>query len=288
MRLWSWDFEEVCWVAGNSGLRTDGGRGVALLPHCGTKAITTPLPCSSTLCYTPTSPPPPCLPILQRQPVGLSLCACQESNDKYENHDGVEHMFPAVPWRAQAIRVMQDQSAGHIFNMDGAGADGNATPRMAAYGASKRSLVRGEGSAARAAQGQRNRVPLRVRGSRHKRGGAALAGCHAGSTAGGAHLHSMPTCAHWDLPRPHCTTHTHSMLIWTSHCRTAGHTHTHAHCMLIGTSHCLTPRRAGAAGQEPQRGAHTGKWPQCVRACVCSCNGAQHVGLGKMTPTPLL
>jgi len=42
---------------------------------------------------------------------------------------------------SQAIRVMQDQPAGHIFNMDGAGADGNATPRMAAYGASKRSLA---------------------------------------------------------------------------------------------------------------------------------------------------
>lgn len=41
----------------------------------------------------------------------------------------------------EAIRVMQDQPAGHIFNMDGAGADGNATPRMAAYGASKRSLA---------------------------------------------------------------------------------------------------------------------------------------------------
>ncbi len=45
-------------------------------------------------------------------------------------------------WSSQAIRVMQDQPAGHVFNMDGAGADGNATPRMAAYGASKRSLVR--------------------------------------------------------------------------------------------------------------------------------------------------
>lgn len=30
---------------------------------------------------------------------------------------------------------------GHIFNMDGAGADGNATPRFAAYGASKRGLM---------------------------------------------------------------------------------------------------------------------------------------------------
>ena len=29
---------------------------------------------------------------------------------------------------------------GHIFNMDGAGADGGATPRFAAYGATKRCL----------------------------------------------------------------------------------------------------------------------------------------------------
>ncbi len=35
----------------------------------------------------------------------------------------------------QAIRVMREQPAGgHIFNMDGAGADGGATPRFAAYG----------------------------------------------------------------------------------------------------------------------------------------------------------
>lgn len=37
---------------------------------------------------------------------------------------------------------MRDQpSGGVIFNMDGAGADGNATPRFAAYGATKRSLT---------------------------------------------------------------------------------------------------------------------------------------------------
>ena len=37
---------------------------------------------------------------------------------------------------------MREQSAGgHIFNMDGAGADGGATPRFAAYGATKRSLA---------------------------------------------------------------------------------------------------------------------------------------------------
>ena len=41
-----------------------------------------------------------------------------------------------------AIKAMRQQSSGgHIFNMDGAGADGNATPRFAAYGATKRSLV---------------------------------------------------------------------------------------------------------------------------------------------------
>eukprot|EP00475_Leptophrys_vorax_P023766 TRINITY_DN32665_c0_g1_i1.p1 TRINITY_DN32665_c0_g1~~TRINITY_DN32665_c0_g1_i1.p1 ORF type:complete len:395 (-),score=-9.15 TRINITY_DN32665_c0_g1_i1:243-1367(-) len=42
----------------------------------------------------------------------------------------------------EAMRVMRAQpSGGHIFNMDGAGADGNATPRFAAYGATKRSLA---------------------------------------------------------------------------------------------------------------------------------------------------
>ena len=41
----------------------------------------------------------------------------------------------------QAVRVMKDQErGGHIFNMDGAGADGNATPSFAAYGATKRCL----------------------------------------------------------------------------------------------------------------------------------------------------
>lgn len=41
----------------------------------------------------------------------------------------------------EGIRVMRDQpQGGHIFNMDGAGADGGATPRFAAYGATKRSL----------------------------------------------------------------------------------------------------------------------------------------------------
>eukprot|EP00889_Picochlorum_renovo_P007107 jgi/Picre1/34137/NNA_001612.t1 len=40
-----------------------------------------------------------------------------------------------------AINCMKNQpNGGHIFNMDGAGADGNATPRFAAYGATKRSL----------------------------------------------------------------------------------------------------------------------------------------------------
>jgi chlorophyll(ide) b reductase len=41
----------------------------------------------------------------------------------------------------EAIRVMRTQrGGGHVFNMDGAGADGGATPRFAAYGATKRSL----------------------------------------------------------------------------------------------------------------------------------------------------
>jgi len=42
----------------------------------------------------------------------------------------------------QAIELMRRQEGGgHIFNMDGAGADGSATPRFAAYGASKRGLA---------------------------------------------------------------------------------------------------------------------------------------------------
>lgn len=41
-----------------------------------------------------------------------------------------------------AIRLMRDQACGgHIWNLDGAGADGGATPRFAAYGATKRSLA---------------------------------------------------------------------------------------------------------------------------------------------------
>lgn len=41
----------------------------------------------------------------------------------------------------EAIRVMRNQrNGGHVFNMDGAGADGGPTPRFAAYGATKRSL----------------------------------------------------------------------------------------------------------------------------------------------------
>lgn len=41
-----------------------------------------------------------------------------------------------------AIKCMRRQKAGgHVFNMDGAGADGNPTPRFAAYGATKRALA---------------------------------------------------------------------------------------------------------------------------------------------------
>jgi chlorophyll(ide) b reductase len=39
-----------------------------------------------------------------------------------------------------ALRVMLPQGQGHIFNMDGRGADGTATPEMAAYGATKRAI----------------------------------------------------------------------------------------------------------------------------------------------------
>jgi chlorophyll(ide) b reductase len=40
-----------------------------------------------------------------------------------------------------AIKTMRrQQRGGHIFNMEGAGANGNPTPRFAAYGATKRAL----------------------------------------------------------------------------------------------------------------------------------------------------
>ncbi|XP_071725197.1 chlorophyll(ide) b reductase NOL, chloroplastic-like [Rutidosis leptorrhynchoides] len=42
----------------------------------------------------------------------------------------------------EAIKMMQSQArGGHIFNIDGAGSDGRPTPRFAAYGATKRSVV---------------------------------------------------------------------------------------------------------------------------------------------------
>ncbi|KAJ7949464.1 chlorophyll(Ide) b reductase NOL, chloroplastic-like [Quillaja saponaria] len=42
----------------------------------------------------------------------------------------------------EAMKMMQNQPrGGHIFNIDGAGSDGRPTPRFAAYGATKRSVV---------------------------------------------------------------------------------------------------------------------------------------------------
>lgn len=42
----------------------------------------------------------------------------------------------------EAINMMRNQPrGGHIFNIDGAGSDGRPTPRFAAYGATKRSVV---------------------------------------------------------------------------------------------------------------------------------------------------
>ena len=41
-----------------------------------------------------------------------------------------------------AMQVMQKQTGGgHIFNMDGAGADGMPTPQYAAYGATKAGML---------------------------------------------------------------------------------------------------------------------------------------------------
>ena len=41
-----------------------------------------------------------------------------------------------------ALQIMSAQeSGGHVFNMDGAGADGNATPNYAVYGATKSGIA---------------------------------------------------------------------------------------------------------------------------------------------------
>jgi len=43
--------------------------------------------------------------------------------------------------RAAILTMSKQQTGGHIYNMDGAGSDGGATPNFAAYGASKYALV---------------------------------------------------------------------------------------------------------------------------------------------------
>ena len=63
------------------------------------------------------------------------LCLMLSDAGKLDRYAELGHVL-------QAIRVMRKQSSGgHIFVMDGAGADGNATPRFAAYGATKRGLA---------------------------------------------------------------------------------------------------------------------------------------------------
>jgi chlorophyll(ide) b reductase len=52
-----------------------------------------------------------------------------------------------------ALRVMLPQGRGHIFNMDGRGADGTATPEMAAYGATKRAIPQLTNSLAKETEG---------------------------------------------------------------------------------------------------------------------------------------
>ena len=122
---------------------------------------------------TPTPPPPhttPLPPPLERgRPDGRScgndfVCSLQCILYRFSKH-------PCNPPRPPRS---------HIFNMDGAGADGNATPRFAAYGATKRSLaqlgkslsaelgmlVRGEGGGTREGREERGGEP----GGRGERG----------------------------------------------------------------------------------------------------------------------
>ena len=87
--------------------------------------------------------------IVETNVLGVMLCCREVRTPKYNcllacssctcsARSGLRPLIAIL----QAIRVMREQSTtAHIFNMDGAGADGNATPRFAAYGASKRGLV---------------------------------------------------------------------------------------------------------------------------------------------------
>ena len=60
----------------------------------------------------------------------------QRSIDRPVLSDGEE------VYDTQAVRVMSQQDEdGHIFNIDGAGANGRPTPRFAAYGATKHALM---------------------------------------------------------------------------------------------------------------------------------------------------
>eukprot|EP00897_Mesotaenium_endlicherianum_P010690 jgi/Mesen1/964/ME000012S00515 len=72
--------------------------------------------------------------------VAGTVCNVADAKSVKELADFAKTSFGHVDlW---AIILMREQSrGGHIFNMDGAGADGNATPRFAAYGATKRSLA---------------------------------------------------------------------------------------------------------------------------------------------------
>ena len=64
----------------------------------------------------------------------------EQENDNIEEVV-MTNMLGVMYCSKEAIRIMRGQNTGgHVFNMDGAGADGGATPRFAAYGATKRSL----------------------------------------------------------------------------------------------------------------------------------------------------
>jgi len=74
----------------------------------------------------------------------VERCAARDAPSKVMDQH-YRGLFPSQRHGAchlQAIKLMKSQQdGGHIFLMDGAGADGNATPRFAAYGASKRGLA---------------------------------------------------------------------------------------------------------------------------------------------------
>eukprot|EP01023_Acetabularia_acetabulum_P037644 TRINITY_DN3579_c0_g1_i4.p1 TRINITY_DN3579_c0_g1~~TRINITY_DN3579_c0_g1_i4.p1 ORF type:complete len:315 (-),score=50.93 TRINITY_DN3579_c0_g1_i4:464-1408(-) len=70
-----------------------------------------------------------------------SYSTLEESDDDDIMNIVTTNVLGVIYGCREAISIMKNQkSGGHVFNMDGAGADGGPTPRVATYGATKRGV----------------------------------------------------------------------------------------------------------------------------------------------------